>query len=109
MDFTQIRVQMEQNNLESHKVPNPKKQFIDERRIERMGGNELNKKSLHKACRELSERLYGTNWQFFYELIQNAEDNEYSDNSVPWLKFFFSSEEILVQNNEKGFTQEDIY
>jgi hypothetical protein len=45
MDFTQTSVQMEQNNLESfQEVPNPKKKFIDERRIERMGGNELNKK-----------------------------------------------------------------
>jgi hypothetical protein len=45
---------------------------------------------------------------FIYELIQNADDNSYEQKVTPWLKFAIDDQKIVVQNNEIGFTEEDV-
>jgi len=41
-------------------------------------------------------------------LIQNAEDNRYSDRKVPWLRFYLKQDRIEIDSNEDGFSEENI-
>ncbi|KAF6161573.1 hypothetical protein GIB67_009452 [Kingdonia uniflora] len=72
---------------------------------------------LHQAVKNLSAELYAKDVHFLMELIQNAEDNEYSEGIKPSLEFVLTSEDItatgakstlLVFNNEKGFFKKNI-
>ncbi|KAI3673633.1 hypothetical protein L6452_39757 [Arctium lappa] len=72
---------------------------------------------LHQAVKNLSAELYAKDVHFFMELIQNAEDNEYPEGVDPSLEFVITSKDItntgapatlLVFNNEKGFSPENI-
>ena len=45
---------------------------------------------------------------FIYELIQNADDNSYEQGITPSLRLEIDDQKIVVQNNEKGFTEEDV-
>ena len=56
----------------------------------------------------LSDTLYSKNSHFIYEMIQNAEDNKYDDKVDPTIKFIVSEEFILTQNNEQGFSEDNI-
>lgn len=56
----------------------------------------------------LSDNLYSKNSHFIYELIQNAEDNTYSKNVSPKIKFIIDDSGILTQNNEIGFNSNNI-
>ncbi|WP_323660161.1 sacsin N-terminal ATP-binding-like domain-containing protein [Aliarcobacter butzleri] len=56
----------------------------------------------------LSDNLYSKNSHFIYELIQNAEDNTYSEKVNPKIKFIIDDNGILTQNNEIGFNKENI-
>lgn len=57
----------------------------------------------------ISKRLYSENIHFVYELIQNAEDNEYLAEITPELNFIVDTSVIIVHNNEKGFSRDDVY
>lgn len=68
-----------------------------------------------RSLARLSKELYSTDTHFVLELIQNADDNEYSkdlllneSSDVPSLKFIVSSNCIKVLNNEVGFSEENI-
>ncbi|XP_071694367.1 uncharacterized protein [Rutidosis leptorrhynchoides] len=72
---------------------------------------------LHQAVKNLSAELYAKDIHFLMELIQNAEDNEYSEDVDPSLEFVITSKDItntgapatlLVFNNEKGFSRRNI-
>ncbi|CAN0842933.1 Protein NO VEIN [Linum grandiflorum] len=72
---------------------------------------------LDQAVKYLSAELYAKDVHFLMELIQNAEDNEYSDGVDPSLEFVITSRDItgtgapatlLVFNNEKGFSARNI-
>lgn len=72
---------------------------------------------LHQAVKNLSAELYAKDVHFLMELIQNAEDNEYSEGVKPSLEFIITSQDItgsgasdtlLVFNNEKGFSTKNI-
>lgn len=62
---------------------------------------------LHRSLTKLAEDLYSKETHFVLELIQNADDNEY-DHPEPLLKFIIDEENILIQNNEKGFTEKHV-
>jgi hypothetical protein len=66
------------------------------------------KNSLNKALEHLSEDLYSQETHFILEIIQNAEDNEYDAQVTPYLKFVIDNEKILIQNNEKGFSEPNV-
>lgn len=71
-----------------------------------------NLKDLLREClKKLADDLYSDQGHFVLELIQNADDNDYSNltnNSVPKLKFIINNKQITVYNNENGFQKQHI-
>lgn len=60
----------------------------------------------------LATNLYSKDTRFVFELIQNAEDNNYEaarDNSdKPFLTFRLCPESIVIDSNEDGFTEPNV-
>jgi hypothetical protein len=65
------------------------------------------KKDLHNSVHKLAVDINKKDIHFVFELIQNADDNEY-DVETPLLKFTINNDSILVQNNEKGFVEDNV-
>ncbi|OON19396.1 hypothetical protein X801_04735, partial [Opisthorchis viverrini] len=73
---------------------------------------------LSRSLLQLSEDLYGLPGHFLLELIQNADDNEYTASTKPTLEFCIAQQTndtigpaaaLLVMNNEAiGFTEADM-
>lgn len=63
---------------------------------------------LDRALKLLSQDLYAKDIHFVLELLQNAEDNSYEPGVVPEVRFILTNDAILVQNNESGFSEENI-
>ncbi|XP_053389616.1 uncharacterized protein LOC128552593 [Mercenaria mercenaria] len=70
---------------------------------------------LGRSLDRLSKDLYSKDTHFVLELVQNADDNSYSDNllndttdNCPSVKFVIEHEGIYVLNNEQGFREKDI-
>jgi hypothetical protein len=63
---------------------------------------------LNKTIENLSNQLYSTEVHFLSEVIQNADDNNYSDGVTPSLYVVLSNTEIVFHMNEKGFSEKDI-
>lgn len=63
-----------------------------------------------RSLESLSNELYNKEMHFVLELIQNADDNKYSENSVsaPTLVFLVEENEISLFNNEIGFDKQNI-
>ena len=55
----------------------------------------------------LASQLYHKQTRFVYELIQNAEDNQYSV-PQPHLSFTLEPNQITIDSNEDGFTKENV-
>jgi hypothetical protein len=60
----------------------------------------------------LAKNLYTSNARFIFELLQNADDNEYrmarAAGQVPSVSFDVYSDKIVVECNEDGFTERNI-
>ena len=69
---------------------------------------ELYSKMLARSLEKLSIELYSKDTHFVLELIQNADDNSYVDSVIPSAAFSISSSGMLIQNNEIGFTEQNI-
>ncbi|KAL8162904.1 hypothetical protein V2J09_014393 [Rumex salicifolius] len=63
---------------------------------------------LGRALHCLSQELYSQDSHFLLELIQNADDNAYHEDQEPTLMFILQNNRIVVLNNEKGFTDQNI-
>jgi len=64
---------------------------------------------LKNTIEQLAENLYTHNVHFVMELIQNAEDNTYSDGDViPTVKLELYPHAVVVFNNEVGFSDDNI-
>lgn len=73
---------------------------------------------LQRAIEQLSKGLYSKETHFILELIQNAEDNHYSENVKPDLTFLLLPKDptgtpraegaLIVINNERGFRPKDV-
>lgn len=61
-------------------------------------------RSLHR----LSSELYSRDTHFVLELIQNADDNTFTEDSSPTLVFVIEPHMVVVLNNEVGFKEENI-
>lgn len=67
-----------------------------------------------RGLQRLSLELYSKDTHFVLELIQNADDNTYSEETpaavicVPALKFLVNREAIVVLNNEVGFSERNV-
>ncbi len=79
----------------------------------RSSGKNALSRSLQKAIEHLSEGLYSSGAHFVFELIQNAEDNQYRADVTPDLTFILLDEDplgiaghygaLVLINNEIGF------
>lgn len=67
-------------------------------------------RQLGSSTRALARDLYTSESRFVYELIQNAEDNDYirARNGDPYIKFTLTPTTIVVENNELGFNEADV-
>ncbi|CAM4834054.1 unnamed protein product [Rotaria magnacalcarata] len=66
---------------------------------------------LGECLKKLAGDLYSEQGHFVLELIQNADDNDYSDFTnevIPKLKFIINDKHITIYNNEKGFQKQNI-
>ena len=63
---------------------------------------------LTDAIEELSSNIYKKDSHFIMELIQNADDNNYKLGIKPTLIILQNDEQIIFQNNELGFSKENI-
>ncbi|KAJ4254455.1 hypothetical protein NW762_010053 [Fusarium torreyae] len=66
--------------------------------------------SLEPAIKALAKSLYSSNAQFIFELLQNAEDNEFVHAKQPaYVSFHMSRDKLIVECNEDGFTEENLH
>ncbi|KAI3935471.1 hypothetical protein MKW98_027611, partial [Papaver atlanticum] len=63
---------------------------------------------LGRALQCLSQELYSQDSHFLLELVQNADDNVYSESVEPTLVFILQATVIVVLNNERGFSAPNI-
>lgn len=63
---------------------------------------------MERCLQKLSNDLYSEQGHFVLELIQNADDNQYSPDCLPTLRFVLSDKRILVCNNEIGFQASNV-
>jgi hypothetical protein len=66
------------------------------------------RRSLNSALERLSIDLYSKETHFVLELIQNADDNQYQHEVIPTLSLTIEAEKIIVQNNEIGFSEDNV-
>ncbi|KAL7677846.1 hypothetical protein ACOME3_004079 [Neoechinorhynchus agilis] len=52
--------------------------------------------------------LYNSDLHFMFELLQNADDNQYPRGIVPTLEFELTSADLIIRNNEIGFRPRDV-
>ncbi|KAM0850294.1 hypothetical protein ACQ4PT_053148 [Festuca glaucescens] len=63
---------------------------------------------LGRALHCLSQELYSQDSHLLLELVQNADDNTYLEDVEPTLAFVLQENGIIVLNNERGFSAENI-
>jgi hypothetical protein len=63
---------------------------------------------LQQALKLLSANLYSSQAHFVMELVQNADDNSYSDAVTPTLRVQLFPHAVVVFNNEVGFSEQNI-
>lgn len=63
---------------------------------------------VQRMAKTLSNNLYSEESHFIYELIQNAQDNQYNSDEIASLDFYIFDEGILTKNNEIGFSEINI-
>jgi len=66
------------------------------------------KEKILKDASKLAKEIHTKNPHFIFELIQNAEDNEY-ESSTSIIRFMIDSDRLIIQNNEKGFEKRDVW
>jgi hypothetical protein len=64
------------------------------------------------TARSLATNIYSKDTRFVFELIQNAEDNEYkralAADEEPYIRFSVYPEKVIVDSNEDGFTEANV-
>ena len=98
-------------------MPSEQQKHIQKIREEFNNDSQRSKDSLNNAIRTLSNDLYSKDTHFIFELVQNAEDNEYNA-SEPSLYFVLKKNDptgtlgadgaLIVLNNEIGFSYENV-
>ena len=67
-----------------------------------------NNKEFRGEAARIGEEIHSEKAHFVFELIQNADDNDYKKSVEPKIKFIIKSNELIIQNNEKGFKEENV-
>jgi hypothetical protein len=92
------------------------REFVESIRQDYSGLRDSPRVSLANSIRTLADDLYAKDTHFIFELIQNAEDNDYEPNRKPNLRFEVCLQEIdggfspvlIVHNNETGFREKHV-
>lgn len=63
---------------------------------------------LNNALKLLSDDLYSKKSHFVLELVQNADDNDYPPGVVPKLIFSLAPKQLVLINNEVGFSEPNV-
>lgn len=59
--------------------------------------------------RRLAKNIYTSNARFIFELLQNADDNQYTRPAEPpFVSFHLHKDRVVVEYNEDGFTKENL-
>lgn len=70
------------------------------------------KQKLTSHLTSLAVNLYSKDTRFVYELIQNAEDNQYTqaaaEGNEPYITFSLYPDRIVIDSNEDGFTESNV-
>ena len=66
------------------------------------------KNEISSCLQTLSNELYNKDMHFVLELIQNADDNKYSQEISPTIIFMIDTDSITLFNNEFGFSGRNI-
>jgi len=61
-----------------------------------------------KDASRLAKEIHTKNPHSIFELIQNAEDNEYGRGITPKIRFIIDLDRLIIQNNEKGFEEKNV-
>ncbi|KAF2170402.1 hypothetical protein M409DRAFT_35953 [Zasmidium cellare ATCC 36951] len=60
----------------------------------------------------LAQNIYGSNARFVFELLQNADDNKFTNahtrGALPYVSFHVHPDRIILECNEDGFTEQDL-
>jgi hypothetical protein len=56
----------------------------------------------------LAKNLYTSQARFVFELLQNADDNQYTKGQDPFIVFRVYPDRIVIECNEDGFTQQNL-
>lgn len=56
----------------------------------------------------LAKNLYSSKARFVFELLQNADDNQYTRGQVPCVVFRVHPNRIVIECNEDGFTRQNL-
>jgi len=91
-----IREELFGIGIDSSRLPENIKNYI-------LRNNEFKRKAA-----KLADDIHTKKPHFIFELIQNAEDNEYKNDVTPKVKFILTSDCLIVQNNETGFKEENV-
>lgn len=65
--------------------------------------------ALVNALKVISHDIYTQDAHFVYELIQNADDNEYRPSVVPELHVITTPTYVVFRNNEIGFREHNVH
>lgn len=92
------------------------KNYINSIRDEYTGLKDMPRESLASSVKILADDIYAKDSHFIFELIQNAEDNNYSDQSAARLRFEVclidiegqNETALIVHNNEIGFNDKNV-
>lgn len=85
-----------------------KRRIIDSIRQEYSGLRDAPRESLANSVKTLAKDLYAKDTHFIFELIQNAEDNEYPPGKKPELQFRLTNTSLIITNNESGFLEKHV-
>lgn len=92
------------------------KNYINSIRDEYTGLKDMPRESLASSVKILADDIYAKDSHFIFELIQNAEDNNYPDQSAARLRFEVclidiegqNETALIVHNNEVGFNDKNV-
>jgi hypothetical protein len=63
---------------------------------------------LDRILSVLSKDIAGSETHYFFEILQNFDDNSYHENEIPIVKVIQSNDGLLLCNNEIGFNEDNV-
>lgn len=76
--------------------------------LQAIEGSEEIREDLSKALKIISTDLYTSRARFLMEVIQNADDNKYTESETPTVSITVFPKHVKIECNEEGFSRENI-